>query len=485
MKRSKRRILKDLSIILTLLLAASCKMQNNGASEKNVIDQSPNIIMIVADDLGWYDLSGYGNEFIETPNLDQLAKEGIRFTDAYAAAPLCSPSRASLITGLHPIRVNITEHIHGNRPPGSDQKLKAPSIAQQLSLQYKTIAEALKTKDYNTAFIGKWHLGGGKFTPDHRGFDINIAGAWNGLPKSFFYPFFNKGEKPELQNSSKEGDYLTDVLTDKAIEYIKTQKDSAFFLSLNYYSPHVPIEAKPELVEKYKIKRGADTSASTMPNIHYAAMVEAIDQNVGRILTQLKELGIDQNTLVLFTSDNGGLSVREVPAFAKHTPPTDNGTLREGKGYVYEGGIREPLIVRWPQVIKNAKVDSTPVIGQDFYNTFMEVVNNKEKTMDGVSLLPVFKGDSISSRGLLWHLPHYSPQGGKPATAYREGDWKIIYFYEDDRYELYNLKKDISESNNLAEKSADKLGELKQKMNTMLERMNAQFPEPNPNYIEK
>ncbi len=484
MKRFKQRILKNLSIILMLLLAVSCGKQNNSTPEKNSMDRSPNIIMIVADDLGWYDLSCYGNDFIETPNLDQLAKEGIKFTDAYAAAPLCSPSRASLITGLHPIRVNITEHIHGNRPPGPNQKLKTPPIAQQLNPKFKTIAEVLKAKDYNTAFIGKWHLGGGKFTPDNRGFDVNIAGAWNGLPKSFFYPFFNKGEKPELQNSSKEGDYLTDVLTTKAIEYIEKQKDSSFFLSLNYYSPHVPIEAKADLVEKYKKKRGTDTSESTMPNVHYAAMVESIDQNVGRILTKLKEFGVEENTLVLFTSDNGGLSVREVPAFAKHTPPTDNGMLKEGKGYVYEGGIREPLIIRWPKVIKKVKIDSTPVIAQDFYNTIMDITGIEERTTDGLSLLPVFEGDSISHRGLLWHLPHYSPQRGKPATAYREGDWKIIYFYEDDRYELYNLKSDISESNNLTEKSVDKLAELKQKMKDMLQNMDAKFPEPNPDYQE-
>ncbi len=462
-----------------LVLTSSCKT--------DVIDGTsklPNILMIVADDLGWYDLSCYGNEFIETPNLDQLAKDGIKFTDAYAAAPLCSPSRASLMTGLHPIRVNITEHIHGNQPPGPNQRLKTPPIAQQLKLEHKTIAEALKTKNYKTAFIGKWHLGGGKFTPDHRGFDVNIAGAWNGLPKSFFYPFFNPGEKPELQNSSKEGDYLTDVLTDKAIEYMSQQKDATFFMSLNYYSPHVPIEAKADLVEKYKKKRGTDTSESTMPNIHYAAMVESIDQNIGRILEKLEELNIDQNTLVLFTSDNGGLSVREVPAFAKHTPPTDNGMLREGKGYVYEGGIREPLIVRWPKVIKKTQINSTPVIGQDFYNTFMDMVKIEEKTSDGVSLLPIFKGDSISRRGLLWHLPHYSPQHGKPSTAYREGDWKVIHFYEDDRYELYNVKNDVSESNDLSEVSTEKLEGLTSNMQKMLSDLEAKFPEPNPNYIE-
>ncbi|WP_164674743.1 sulfatase [Flagellimonas maritima] len=437
--------------------------------------------MIVADDLGWYDLGCYGNDFIETPNLDRLASEGIRFTDAYAAAPLCSPSRASLITGLHPITVNITEHIHGNHPAGPNQKLQTPSIAQQLDLEFETIAEALKEKNYHTAFIGKWHLGGGKFKPDNRGFDLNIAGAWNGLPQSFFYPFFAPGEKPEIQNTSKEGDYLTDVLTNQAIDYITKKKDSTFFMSLNYYSPHVPIEAKDSLVEKYRKKRGA-VDESLLPNIHYAAMVESIDINVGRILKTLGELNIDENTIVIFTSDNGGLSVEEVPAFAKHTPPTDNGMLREGKGYVYEGGIREPLLVRWPSAINEAKLDSTPVVGQDFFNTLMEVVGIEKRTSDGVSLVPLFEGGTLPKRGILWHLPHYSPQGGKPSTAYREGDWKIIAHYERNIYELYNLKDDIAESNDLSQEETKKFQEMKKAMDSVLLELNARFPQRNPDY---
>ena len=471
-----------LPLILLYFFMVGCTTKTQEETIEQLPAKNPNIIMIVADDLGWFDLSCYGNEFIETPNLDQLAKEGIRFTDAYAAAALCSPSRASLATGLHPIRVNITEHIHGNRPAGPNQKLQTPPIDQRLGLEHQTIAEALKSKNYNTAFIGKWHLGGGKYTPDHRGFDLNIAGAWNGLPKSFFYPFFNMGEKPKLQNSSKEGDFLTDVLTDKALEYIDQHKDSSFFLSLNYYSPHVPIEAKAGLVEKYKNKRGGDTTETILPNIHYAAMVESIDENVGRILKMLKEAGLEDNTLILFTSDNGGLSVREVPAFAKHTPPTDNGVLREGKGHVYEGGIREPLIMRWPNRIKPNQVNATPVIAQDFYNTFMEVTDIQRRTEDGVSLTPLFNNQELPNRGLLWHLPHYSPQHGKPSTAYRHGDWKIIHFYETDHYELYNLKDDISESNDLVESNPEKTQELKRQMDDMLTAMNAQFPEPNPNY---
>ncbi|MEW4923861.1 sulfatase [Algibacter sp. 2305UL17-15] len=468
---------KVLSCIIVTIVFFGCKEE-----KKEIIDNSkPNIVLIVADDMGWFDLGCYGNDFIETPNLDKLASEGILFTDGYAAAPLCSPSRASLVTGLHPISVNITEHIHGNRPAGPHQKLQTPPVSQQLDLEYTTIPEALKSKGYYSAHIGKWHLGGGEFLPEHQGYDVNIAGAWNGLPQSFFYPFFPMGEKPEIQNDAKEGDYLTDVLTNKAINFITKQKDSTFFLSLNYYSPHVPIEAKEALVEKYRKKRGNDDE-SIMPNIHYAAMIESIDQNVGRILNTLNELGLNENTLVVFTSDNGGLSVEEVPYFAKHTPPTDNGDLREGKGYVYEGGIREPFIVRWPNMIKPNQVNRTPVIAQDLFNTFVAITGAGNQTNDGVSLVPIFKGETLQARGLLWHLPHYSPQHGKPASAYREGDWKILHFYEDQRYELYHLKEDISESQNLATENPEKFQDMKQKMENALKGMNAKFPEPNPNY---
>lgn len=471
-------IKKDIRIFACAigLLATACGTSNQEQAEL------PNIVLIVADDMGYNDLASYGNDFIATPNLDRLAQQGIRFTDGYAAAPLCSPSRASLLTGLHPISVNITEHIHGNQPPGPNQKLKTPPVEQQLNLEFQTTAELLKAKNYRTAHIGKWHLGGGQFKPEFQGFDLNIAGAWNGLPNSFFYPFFPLGQKPEIQDDAKEGDYLTDILTNKAMEFIQENKDSTFFLNLNYYSPHVPIEGKEELVEKYRKKRGNDDE-SILPNIHYAAMIESIDQNVGRIMEQLEALGLAENTLIIFTSDNGGLSVQEVPAFAKHTPPTDNGELREGKGYVYEGGIREPFIVRWPKTIAAGKTDNTPVIAQDLFNTFAEIVNAEERTNDGTSLLPLFQNKPLKERGLLWHLPHYSPQHGKPATAYRYGDWKLLYFYEDERYELYNLAEDVSESNNMAELRTDVFQDLKAKMDSTLQAMGAKFPEPNPNYV--
>lgn len=474
-------VCKKLGVLSLALLFFTCKTEKK--EENETVDiTAPNIVLIVADDMGWHDLGCYGNDFIETPNLDRLAAQGIRFTDGYAAAPLCSPSRASLVTGLHPITVNITEHIHGNHPPGPNQKLKTPPVDQQLALEYTTTAEALKEQGYATAHIGKWHLGGGKFSPQHQGFDLNIAGAWNGLPQSFFYPFFPMGQKPEIQEGYGEGDYLTDVLTDKALDYIKEKKDTTFFLNFNFYSPHVPIEGKPELVEKYRQKRGSDDE-SILPNIHYAAMIESIDQNVGRVMQKLEELGLAENTLIIFTSDNGGLSVQEVPYFAKHTPPTDNGPLRAGKGYLYEGGIREPFIVRWPATVTGGQENTTPVIGQDLFNTFMEVANSQKRTDDGKSLLPLLKGEKFEERPLLWHLPHYSPQREEPVSAYREGDWKILHFYEDDSYELYNLADDLGEKKNLAQTEPEKLREMKAKMDSLLKDMGAKFPEPNPNYV--
>ncbi len=471
-------VLVPITIGIAILLTG-CKTEEKAQKPEHDLTR-PNIIMIVADDMGWHDLAVYGNDFIETPHLDSLANAGVRFTDAYAAAPLCSPSRAAIMTGLHPITVDITEHIHGNRPAGPKQKLQTPPIAQNLDLEYRTIAEMLKDQGYTTGFIGKWHLGGGKHEPQHQGFDMNIAGSYNGLPSSFFYPFFRMGEKPEIQNDSQEGDYLTDVLTDKAVDFIERKKDTTFFLSLNYYSPHVPIEGKDSLVDKYIKKRGS-AADSILPNPHYAAMIESIDINVDRILSTLSRKRIAENTIVIFTSDNGGLSVEEVPAFAKHTPPTDNGPLREGKGYVYEGGIREPLIMSWPAKLKSQTI-AEPVTAVDFYNTISNIVEADEQTEDGDNIMPVLEGQDFEERPLIWHLPHYSPQRGKPSTAMRLGDFKILHFYEDDRYELYNLINDRSENNDLAESKPEKLEELKSIMKNELEKLGAKYPTLNPNY---
>ncbi|WP_420459102.1 sulfatase [Neolewinella sp.] len=469
--------------LLVLTLAASCGNTETAPTTENTPLQHPNFIIIVADDLGWNDLSSYGNAFTETPNLDRLARQGVRFTSAYAAAPLCSASRSSLMTGLNPVQTNITEHIHGNQPARPDQRLATPFIDQELQLHFTTFAEALREHGYATGFIGKWHLGGGGYAPQHQGFDVNIAGGYEGLPNTYFYPWFRPGSKPEIQDDAQEGDYLTDVLTDKAIDYVSAERDTSFVLYLAYYSPHVPIEGPEDLVEKYRQKRiasGQDTSA--LPNFHYAAMVESIDRNVGRLLATLDSLGLAETTAIVFTSDNGGLHVPSIPGFDKHTPPMKNDPLREGKGYTYEGGMRVPFIVRWPGTAAGVVTDQ-PVIGTDLFATLMDAVGDTTELAYSNSIIPALNGpQDYPERTMIWHNPHYNHQGHRPSSAIRRGDWKLIHFYETDTDELYDLANDLAERNDLATAHPERVSELKQALDGALERMNTQFPSPNPAY---
>jgi arylsulfatase A-like enzyme len=458
-------------LILTLLsIAFAC------TEDTADIPAKPNIILIVADDLGWHDLGSYGNEFIETPHLDSMARAGIRYTNAYAAASLCSPSRAALMTGLHPVNVNITEHIHGPFRPSPKIPLITPNIDQSLKPSFTTIGEVMRREGYQTAYIGKWHLGGGPATPDNQGFETVYAANYHGLPNSFYYPFFNHGME-DIKQDSKEGDYLTDKLTDRAISYLAEQ--DTFFMVLSYYAPHVPIEGPKDLVEKYIAKRGGETG---LPNPHYAAMVEGIDRNVGRLMQALKAQGKLENTVVMFTSDNGGLSVEEVPAFAAHTPPTDNGPLRAGKGYVYEGGIRVPLLLHWPKYISQQTLD-VPVVGSDFFATISALINRYDTTAEANVIVPGLRGaEPEAERTLVWHVPHYSPQGGKPASAIRQGNYKLIYFYEDQRSELYNLAEDPSEERDLSREQPERTARMLEALNAWKKKHNAQEPIPNPNY---
>jgi arylsulfatase A len=459
-------------VIAVILTLAGCSDKNSAPAEK------PNIIVIVADDLGWSDLSCYGNTFIETPNLDKLAKSGVRFTNAYAAASLCSPSRASLLTGLHPVRVNITEHLHGAFKPSPSIPLITPNIDQALKLEYYTLGEMLQRESYRTGYVGKWHLGGGENRPSNQGFGFTYAANHHGLPSSYYYPFFPAGSMPDIEADAKPGDYLTDKLTDKAIQFVEEQ-NSNFFLFLAFYSPHVPIEGRKDLVEKYIAKRGGETG---LPNPHYAAMVETIDQNVGRLVDKLKALGKLDNTLIVFTSDNGGLSVKEVPAFEKHTPPTTNAPLLAGKGYLHEGGIRVPMIAHWPNQIRTGSEVNTIVSGTDFFNTFLDVVGKFDKTPDGISFYDLLKGNKQNERAIYWHVPHYSPQGGKPSSAIRKGNYKLIQYYENNTIELYNLATDPSEQKNIYTENKVLGDQLTKELNDWKTRMNAKLPKPNPDY---
>ena len=378
----------------------------------------PNVVFILADDLGINDLSCYGRKDQATPRLDQLASEGMRFTSAYCAQPICSPSRAAILSGLTPARLHLTTFLPG-RGDAPSQKLLHPQINQQLALEHTTLAEHLKGAGYATACIGKWHLGGAGFGPKEQGFDVVYAG------------------KPNTQPNADEGGKGEYDLTAHAIDFVRANKDKPFFLYLPHNNPHIPLDAKPELIAKFK--------ASFNPT--YAAVVNTLDDSVGRLLDALDELKLRDNTLVVFTSDNGGVHLPEL----KEDAATHNTPFRAGKGYVYEGGLRIPLIVRLPKVVPASKASDTPVINTDWLPTILDLcgVPFEANNSDGVSVVSLLKGGSLKARPLVWHFPHYNNQGGRPAGAIRAGDWKLIMHYEDGRVELFNLATDPAEEHDL------------------------------------
>ncbi len=456
----------------------------------------PNIIFILIDDMGYKDLSCYGSTFYETPNIDSLAKEGMLFTDAYAACPVCSPTRASILSGKYPATLGLTNWIDhsGYVHPSKGKLIDAPYI-KQLPLSEKSLATALKEGKYKTWHVGKWHLGTEEFYPEKHGFDINIAGCHRGAPKTYFCPF-------ELENlEDKEDDkFLTDRLTDEAINLIKNNDGTPFFLYFSHYAVHIPLEAPADLIEKYKRKRkelGLDNLEELVKGekfpFHgkadqrvirrlvqgdpvYAALIENLDTNIGRLLDEIKKQGLEDDTIIVFTSDNGGLSTTQ-------SSPTCNAPLAEGKGWMYEGGVREPLIIKWPKTIKANSVCDIPVTSPDFYPTFLEAANLPLIPLqhtDGVSILPLLKGEERLDRdAIYWHYPHYGGQGGTPGSSVRMGNYKLLEFFEDGRLELYNLKEDISEKHNLV----NELPELTNKMHNMLknwrESINALYPDIN------
>ncbi len=435
----------------------------------------PNVILILADDLGWADLGCYGSKYHKTPHLDALAASGVRFTDYYAACPVCSPTRASLLTGRYPQRYNLTDWLPG-RPDRPDQKLLRPKISQQLPLDEITLAEALKPAGYVSGHIGKWHLGGKGFGPEQQGFDSNVAGDQTGSPRSYFAPFKSADGTfmPGLENAP-EGEYLTDRLTAEAEKFIEANRDHPFFLYLAHYAPHIPLKAKPELVAKYKPGKHGEQG-----NPNYAAMLESLDDGVGRVLKKLDDLNLADRTLVLFMSDNGGLATLE----GAKTAATFNGPLREGKGYLYEGGIRVPLIVRWPGVAKPGTTCSVPACSIDFFPTALEACGaTTDAKVDGLSLVPLLKGGTLKREALYWHYPHYANQGGRPGGAVRAGDYKFIEYYDDGRRELYDITHDVSETRNLAADKPDLAKELAAKLGAWRKDVGARMPTPNPDYV--
>ena len=427
----------------------------------------PNILFILIDDMGWMDLGCQGNKNLRTPNIDNLAIGGMRFTDAYAPAPVCSPTRAAIITGQSPARLQITNHLpHQDRFTPKDSKLLPAKMLNHLSLESETLAERLKNDaHYATAFIGKWHLYTGrdkKYNPLNQGFDINIGGCSYGGPPTFFDPY-----RIDFLPDRKEGEYLPNRLADEAIAFISEQnsKDKPFFVALWNYTVHWPMEAPDKLVEKYKklpIKGYRDH--------RYAAMIEAMDIAIGKVLKSLDELNITEETLVIFTSDNGPFG-----GVGDATP------LRADKGHLYEGGIRVPLIVRWPGKVEAGAVEETPVILTDLHPTILSATGldlNSTIPNDGHNLLPLLKGkEKLKNRAVYWHYPNFAfHRDNRLGSAIREGDHKLINFYDTDSVELYNLKNDIGEKNDLSGKMPQLASRLKNKLKVWLQDSGAVMP---------
>ena len=439
----------------------------------------PNILFILVDDLGWADIGVNGSSLYETPNIDRLAAEGMRFTNGYAACPVCSPTRASIQTGKYPARLQLTNFISGpHQWPYSE--VIPPLFEQALPLAETTIAEALSGAGYRCGSIGKWHLGGEGFSPREQGYDYNYAGTQSGMPQSFFYPQW-EGNPPVV---GADGEYLPDHLTDRALEFIEQDPQQPFFLYLPFYAVHIPIEAKPEHIARFAAK----TREGLVPGVDqhnpiYAGMIWSVDENVGRLLDKLDQLGIAENTVVFFMSDNGGLQSPEW----KDEPVTSNLPLRAGKGHVYEGGIREPWIVRWPGVTAAGSVSDIPVISVDFFPTILEMAGVEQAAganpVDGRSIVPILQGrGGDPQRPLFWHYPHYSNQLGRPGGAVRVGDWKLIEFYDDNSLELYNLVQDIGEQHNLLAEQPDRAQQMLQMLRDWRESVQAAMPTPNPDY---
>jgi len=468
-----------LSLIL-LCIHASCV---------HAAESRPNVIIILADDLGAHDLGCYGADLHETPHLDRLAREGVRFIQAYAAAPVCSPTRAAILTGKAPARLHITIWAEGSlKGPTNRKRLQARSL-HDLPHGETTLAKHLQSAGYLTALVGKWHLGDANHAPETHGFDVNVGGTHWGAPQTFFWPYRGAGRfggefryVPHLE-FGQPGEYLTDRLTDEALRVIDRAATAKrpFFLYLAHHAPHTPIEAKAADIEHFQAKLRPDLKHQ---NSTYAAMVKSLDDGVGRVLARLAERGLDQNTIVVFTSDNGGYLGTSTHD-GRAIPVTDNSPLRSGKGTLYEGGLRVPLLVRWPTVTPVGSECHEPVVLTDLFHTLVAAAGlpkPKSSLPDGVDLVPLLrKPDTKLDRdALFFHYPHYyHAPPSTPASAVRAGDWKLIEFFEDDRVELYNLGDDPSEKTDLAVDVPEKAAELRQRLYAWREDVTAQLPTPN------
>ena len=443
--------------------------------------KSVNVLLIHVDDLGATDLGVFGSDYYETPNLDRLAAEGMRFMQSYSAAAICSPSRAALMTGNYPARTGITDWIRAKFQGGSGlalptdfeetdgKPLKTPKNQGFLPLDELTLAERLKAQGFSTMHVGKWHLGEEGNHPENQGFDINIGGNDLGQPPSYFDPYLAKNAAPTyvLKNvpPRKEGEFLTDREGDEIVKFIQN-RDGQFFIHWAPYAVHTPIMGPEELVEKYKAK-----VPGIQKNPTYAALVENLDQNVGKILSELDRLGLRKNTLIIFTSDNGGLIGNP------QNPVTVNLGLRSFKGYPYEGGIRVPTVVSLPGQIPAGTVSQTPIITMDWVPTILEMVGEKNTSTDGVSLVPaLLQKGSLADRDLFWHFPHYREPDIRPYSIIRSGAYKLIYYFDGSEAELYDLSNDPLEEKNLAKQLPFLTSQLKTKLDNWWKETDARLP---------
>jgi arylsulfatase A-like enzyme len=476
--------------VLLFVLSAAALLSCKSAVAEKVAGQ-PNIVVFLVDDLGATDLGCFGSTFYETPNVDRLAARGMRFTAAHTACPVCSPTRASILTGRYPQRTGITDYINpraANQPLNwtRNTKLLPAKYSDHLKLKERTIAEELKDAGYATFFAGKWHLGGGGFLPTDQGFDINKGGLDWGQPKSYFSPYGNL-----LLPDGPRGESLTLRLADETCKFIAANRERPFFAYLSFYSVHLPLQATKEGIAKYTAKAANLTSDKAefgrereskwrlvQKHPTYAAMVEATDTAIGMVLDKLHELKLAGNTLVIFTSDNGGLATGE-------GCPTSNLPLRAGKGWMYEGGIRVATIVRWPGVVAPGTTCAAPIISMDYFPTLLEAAGKSmtaQKPIDGVSIVPLLRDKSIPERVFYWDYPHYGNQGGAPASAVRDGKWKLIEWREDGALELYDLEADPSETHDLAKLQPKITARLQESLAKWRQDIRARPPTPNPKY---
>jgi arylsulfatase A len=450
------------SILTAVIALLAITTSSAYSAEKRSV---PNVVLFLVDDMGWIDPACYGNRFHETPHIDRLAAQGMRFTNAYAACPVCSPTRASILTGKYPATLGLTDFIPGHWRPW--EKLVVPEIHLQLPLEEITFAELLHPAGYVSASFGKWHLGGPAFFPGQQGFDEFLVTSGR-----HFAPRFNTTPRLPVE----DGTYLADFLTARAEQFLERHQETPFVLYLPHYAVHIPLEAEEELIEKYRHKSKVENH---LCNPVYAAMVEHIDRSLGRIMTKLEELELAENTVLIFFSDNGGLYTS---VSRQGEPVMVNTPLRDEKGSLYEGGIRVPLIVRWPGEIEAGSECHVPVTSVDFFPTMAELAGVPvTHSIDGESLVPLLRQSGDFARdAIYWHYPHY--HHSTPAGAIRSGDWKLIEFFDDGRLELYHLRDDLGETTNLAETPDEKAKQFRDKLAAWRTSVDARMPTKNPDY---